>query len=114
LILPNELRLSCLLPVWPSDRSGPLIVERDETPMMDQEFNDVGDSYDRVAAEYALRIFGELEHKPLNRQLLDRFAERVQGLGPVCDLGCGPGHTSPAISTSEVCRSPAWTCPPRW
>jgi SAM-dependent methyltransferase len=61
---------------------------------MDQAFNDVEDSYDRVAAEYALRIFGELEHKPLDRQFLDRFAERVRGLGPVCDLGCGPGHVA--------------------
>jgi SAM-dependent methyltransferase len=62
--------------------------------MIDQVLNDVGDSYDRVAAEYARRIFGELGHKPLDRQLLDRFAERVQGLGPVCDLGCGPGHVA--------------------
>jgi len=54
----------------------------------------VQDSYDRVAAEYARRIFGELEHKLLDRQLLDRFATRVQGLGPVCDLGCGPGHVA--------------------
>ena len=59
---------------------------------MDQAFNDVQSSYDRVAAEYAGRIFGELEHKLLDRQLLDRFAAKVQGLGPVCDLGCGPGH----------------------
>ena len=62
--------------------------------MIDQEFIDVGDSYDRAAAEYALRIFGELEHKLLDRQLLDRFAKRVQGLEPVCDLGCGPGHVA--------------------
>jgi SAM-dependent methyltransferase len=62
--------------------------------MTDQEFNDVEGSYDRVAAEYALRIFGELEHKPLDRQLLDRFAERLKGPGPVCDLGCGPGHVA--------------------
>jgi SAM-dependent methyltransferase len=61
---------------------------------MDQEFNDAEDSHDRVAAEYALRIFGDPEHKPLDRQLLDRFAERVQGLGPVCDLGCGPAHVA--------------------
>jgi SAM-dependent methyltransferase len=92
--LRHELRLSCPLPAWSSRRSGALIVERDETPMMVQAFKDVGDSYDRVAAEYALRIFGELEHKPLDRQLLDRFAERVQRLGPVCDLGCGPGHVA--------------------
>ena len=62
--------------------------------MTDLAFNDVQDSYDRVAAEYARRIFGELEQKPLDRQLLDRFAERVQGLGPVCDLGCGPAHVA--------------------
>jgi SAM-dependent methyltransferase len=62
--------------------------------MTEQAFNDVEGSYDRVAAEYSARIFGELEHKPLDRQLLLRFAERVQGIGPVCDLGCGPGHVA--------------------
>jgi SAM-dependent methyltransferase len=55
---------------------------------------DLRDSYDRVAAEYAARIFDELTHKPLDRALLDRFAERVRGAGPVCDLGCGPGHVA--------------------
>jgi SAM-dependent methyltransferase len=60
----------------------------------DHMFKDIQSSYDRVAAEYARRISGELEHKPLDRQLLDRFAERIQGLGPVCDLGCGPGHVA--------------------
>ncbi len=62
--------------------------------MTDEMLDDVRDSYDRVAAEYARRISGELEHKPLDRQLLDRFAARVHGLGPVCDLGCGPGHVA--------------------
>jgi SAM-dependent methyltransferase len=61
---------------------------------MNQEFKDVQISYDRVAVEYALRIFGELEHKPLDRQLLDQFTARVQGLGAACDLGCGPGHVT--------------------
>src|SRR3954469_25113172 len=51
-------------------------------------------SYDRVAEEYALRISGELAHKPLDRQLLDRFAAEVEGLGLVCDLGCGPGDVA--------------------
>jgi trans-aconitate methyltransferase len=59
---------------------------------MDRAFNDLQGSYDRVAVEYAQRIYKELKHKPLDRQLLDRFAARVRGLGPVCDLGCGPGH----------------------
>src|SRR6516165_8941440 len=62
--------------------------------MPSQPLNDVERSYDRVAEEYALRIFGELEHKPLDRQLLDRFAAEVEGLGPACDLGCGPGHVA--------------------
>jgi len=51
-------------------------------------------SYDRVADEYVRRIFDELQHKPLDRQLLDRFAASVRDLGPACDLGCGPGHVA--------------------
>jgi SAM-dependent methyltransferase len=51
-------------------------------------------SYDQVADEYARRIFDELRHKPLDRQLLDRFAERVREAGPACDMGCGPGHVA--------------------
>lgn len=55
---------------------------------------DVRASYDRVAGEYARRIAGELADKPLDRALLDAFAERVRGAGPVADLGCGPGHVA--------------------
>jgi SAM-dependent methyltransferase len=51
-------------------------------------------SYDRVADEYVARIAGELEHKPLDRAILDRFADRVRGAGRVYDLGCGPGHVA--------------------
>src|SRR4051794_18047090 len=62
--------------------------------MTRQAVDHVEGSYDRVAEEYALRISGELEHKPLDRQWLDRFAAEVKGSGPVCDLGCGPGHVA--------------------
>lgn len=51
-------------------------------------------SYDAVAEEYVRRIAGELEYKPLDRELLDRFAARVRDSGPICDMGCGPGHVS--------------------
>jgi SAM-dependent methyltransferase len=51
-------------------------------------------SYDDLADEYARRIAGELEHKPFDRALLDRFAARVRGIGPVMDVGCGPGHVA--------------------
>lgn len=64
------------------------------TPEEPSSGGDVRASYDRVAAEYARRIAGELAHKPLDRTLLDRFAERVRGAGPVADLGCGPGHVA--------------------
>jgi len=50
--------------------------------------------YDRLAREYARHVSGELDHKPIDRQFLDRFAEQVRGKGKVCDLGCGPGHVA--------------------
>jgi SAM-dependent methyltransferase len=48
-------------------------------------------SYDRVAAEYAARVGGELAGKPADRALLDRLAATGGVLG---DLGCGPGHVA--------------------
>ncbi len=54
--------------------------------------SDVRTSYDRVADEYARRIYAELSDKPFDREVLDRFAEALRGRGLVCDLGCGPGQ----------------------
>ena len=51
-------------------------------------------SYDRVTEEYAAQFFGELAAKPLDRALLDAFAELVRGQGTVADLGCGPGQVA--------------------
>jgi hypothetical protein len=51
-------------------------------------------TYDTVAEEYARRIGRELEDKPFDRALLDRFAARMAGQGDVWDLGCGPGHVA--------------------
>ena len=52
----------------------------------------VQSTYDVLAEEYARRLYGELEHKPMDRKLLDQFADRVRDAGMVCDLGCGPGQ----------------------
>ena len=52
------------------------------------------ESYDELAATYTERIFAELAGKPLDRHLLNRFAEDVRGRGLVADLGCGPGHVA--------------------
>jgi SAM-dependent methyltransferase len=69
-------------------------------------------SYDRVADEYVRRIFDELARKPLDRQLLDRFAASVRDVGPACDMGCGPGHVArylhqQGVVVSGVDLSPA-------
>lgn len=53
---------------------------------------DVRDSYDSAADAYAEHLATELDHKPLDRHLLNRFAEEARGL--VADLGCGPGHVA--------------------
>jgi ubiquinone/menaquinone biosynthesis C-methylase UbiE len=62
--------------------------------MNDNITQSIRESYDRVADEYARRIFNELQHKPLDRELLNRFAAEVVGGGEVCDMGCGPGHVA--------------------
>ena len=59
---------------------------------MVQNSDEIPADYDPIADEYAHTYFNELDHKPLDRQLLDKFAGLVEGLGPVCDLGCGPGQ----------------------
>ena len=53
---------------------------------------DLAGTYDQVARPYAEQFFDELDQKPFDRALLDRFAARVRGRGRVCDVGCGPGH----------------------
>lgn len=59
---------------------------------MSQDPQTVRESYDRIAAQYVDNIAGELAGKPFDRHLLNWFAERTAGLGPVWDVGCGPGH----------------------
>ncbi len=58
--------------------------------------------YDRIADEYAQRIYTELKGKPLDRELLRRFAESVKGRGAVCDLGCGPAHVARFLRDSGI------------
>jgi SAM-dependent methyltransferase len=68
--------------------------------MPDPITQSVRESYDRVAGEYARHLFHELEQKPLDRELLNRFAAQVAGRGEVCDLGCGPGHVARYLHTA--------------
>ncbi|MFD6277846.1 class I SAM-dependent methyltransferase [Streptomyces sp. NPDC060209] len=56
----------------------------------------VRESYDTVAAAYAEIVKSPAELDPLSRAMLATFAEvvRTAGLGPVADLGCGPGKVT--------------------
>lgn len=54
----------------------------------------IRDGYDRIAGAYAQNLFDELAHKPLDRELLRRFAAGIRAGGEVCDIGCGPGHVA--------------------
>ena len=49
-------------------------------------------SYYQVAAEYAEKFKDEMDSKPFDRDCLDRLAREVGDLGPICDMGCGPGQ----------------------
>jgi len=61
---------------------------------MNDPTNSIRESYDRLAEAYTRRIADELQHKPLDRELLDRFAKQTAGRGEVCDMGCGPGQVA--------------------
>jgi len=50
-------------------------------------------TYDRIAAAYDKAFNDELDHKPLDRALLDSFAEQTAA-GRIADLGCGPGQVT--------------------
>jgi ubiquinone/menaquinone biosynthesis C-methylase UbiE len=62
--------------------------------MSDLRLTTIRQNYDRVAAEYAQHLSGELDHKPFDRELLERFAKATAGHGEICDMGCGPGHVA--------------------
>jgi SAM-dependent methyltransferase len=59
-------------------------------------------AYDALAHAYAEHLYGELAHKPFDRWWLQRFAELTRGLGPVCDLGCGPGQVARYLKDHRV------------
>jgi SAM-dependent methyltransferase len=59
---------------------------------MDPNKEKLRSGYDSLADEYARRYYNELAHKPKDRSLLRRLYEAVDDLGPICDIGCGPGQ----------------------
>lgn len=64
-----------------------------------------GVSYDRVAARYAEAIGDELDHRPLERGLLDAFASLLGPDARVADIGCGPGHVTAYVASRGLAAS---------
>ena len=58
---------------------------------MTEDLAPVRNSYDRVADNYVAMGMGDLTPTPWLRAALTAFAEDVRELGPVLDVGCGPG-----------------------
>lgn len=61
-------------------------------------------AYDTVAVDYLRQVSEALAGMPLERSMLAAFAEFVlaDDLGPVADLGCGPGHVTAHLRSLGV------------
>lgn len=70
--------------------------------MQPTDLETVRDSYDRAADNYVAMHMGELGAAPWLRAALDAFTEQVQGLGPVLDVGCGPGTITAYLADRGV------------
>jgi SAM-dependent methyltransferase len=58
--------------------------------------------YDPVAEDYAREFCDEMSRKPFDRKMLDWLAEKVNGLGTICDLGCGVGQIAGYLRSRGV------------
>lgn len=69
---------------------------------MAQNPNKVAEVYDCVAKEYAEKFCGEHDKKPMDREVLYRFSQKVAGKKPIWDFGCGPGQTTQYLQNLGV------------
>jgi SAM-dependent methyltransferase len=59
---------------------------------MEKFIQNTQSGYDTVAHDYAEKFKDEMDDKPFDRDGLGRLVLEVGDLGPICDLGCGPGQ----------------------
>lgn len=56
--------------------------------------SEVMNCYNQTATEYAETFLRELEGKPFDRNILDRFGDMLPGRSVIYDFGCGSGQTT--------------------
>lgn len=61
---------------------------------MEHDLDKIANLYNAVAKEYSDAFTNEHEKKPMDREILHRFAREIGGKKPVWDFGCGPGQTT--------------------
>ena len=70
------------------------------------DLDGVRDSYDRVADNYVNLIastgMGDIRTQPWLKAAIDAFAGSVRDLGPVLDVGCGPGTVTAYVHECGV------------
>jgi ubiquinone/menaquinone biosynthesis C-methylase UbiE len=61
---------------------------------MGQDLINIEKMYNSVAGEWAAAFAGEHDKKPMDQEVLRRFARMIGHRQPVWDFGCGPGNTT--------------------
>jgi SAM-dependent methyltransferase len=60
--------------------------------------------YNAEAPSYAQKFAHELDNKPYDRYILDRFSSLIPEKGAVCEIGCGPGQVNCYLKTRNSIR----------
>jgi SAM-dependent methyltransferase len=61
---------------------------------MKQDRSKIEITYNTIDEEWAKAFAGEHEKKPMDREILTRFAQEIGDKTPVWDFGCGSGNTT--------------------
>jgi ubiquinone/menaquinone biosynthesis C-methylase UbiE len=89
---------------WPpAFYGGPMRAHRVDRPA---DLDVVRDSYDKVADNYVHMVtttgVGDIRRHPWLKASVDAFADTVSGLGPVLDVGCGPGTVTAYLAERGI------------
>ncbi len=64
--------------------------------------DEVKDCYNKTAEEYAQKFLNELDQKPFDRNILDRFTAMVPAGGLIYDFGCGSGQITKYLQDKNL------------